>query len=177
DEMAKKFFRITVVAIAFMIVVGLCACRTQYVPVETIRTEYREADTTAIYNQLLLLFESRNHKESTSDSLVDRIKETVILNEKGDTAKHIRDRYVYISTNREKELETENKTLRDSLSLLNTRMEAIKTDSIPVIVTVERELSTWEKAKIDFGGIAMGGLVVSVVGIALLAWLARKRRK
>ena len=175
--MAKKFFWFIVAIITFMVIVGLCGCRTQYVPVETIRTEYREADTTAIYNRLLKLFESRKEKESTSDSLVDRTKETVILNENGDTAKHIRDRYVYISTNREKELEVENKMLRDSLSLLNTRLEAIKTDSIPVIVTVERELSRWEKAKIDFGGIAIGGLVVSVAGIALLAWLAWKRRK
>ena len=132
-----------------MVIVGLCGCRTQYVPVETIRTEYREADTTAIFNRLLKIFESRKEKESKSDSLVDRTKETVILNENGDTAKHIRDRYVYISTNREKELETENKTLRDSLSVLNTRMEAIKTDSIPSIVTVERKLSRWEKVKMD----------------------------
>lgn len=172
--MAKKFFWFIVAIITFMVIVGLCGCRTQYVPVETIRTEYREADTTAIYNRLLLLFESRNQKESRSDSLVDRTKETVILNENGDTAKHIRDRYVYISTNREKELETENKTLRDSVSMLNTRLESIKTDSIPVPYPVERELSTWEKAKIDFGGIAIGGLVVSVVGIALLAWLRKK---
>ena len=175
--MAKKFFWFAVAVIIFMVTVGLCGCRTQYIPVETVRTEYREADTTAIYNRLLKLFESRKEKESRSDSLVDRTKETVILNEKGDTAKHIRDRYVYISTNREKELETENKTLRDSLYVLNARFESIKTDSIPVIVTVERELSRWEKAKIDFGGIAMGGLVASVVGIALLAWLAWKRRK
>ena len=175
--MAKKFFWFIVAIITFMVIVGLCGCRTQYVPVETIRTEYREADTTAIYNRLLNLFESRKEKESTSDSLVDRTKETVILNENGDTAKHIRDRYVYISTNREKELETENKTLRDSLSLLNTRLEAIKTDSIPVIVTVERELSRWEKAKIDFGGIVLGGLGVSILIIALLVWFAMKRAR
>ena len=175
--MAKKFFWFAVAVIIFMVTVGLCGCRTQYIPVETVRTEYREADTTAIRNSLLRLIESRKEREARSDSFVDRTKETVILNENGDTAKHIRDRYVYISTNREKELETENKTLRDSLSLLNIRMEAIKTDSIPVIVTVERELSRWEKAKMDFGGIAIGGLVVSVVGIALLAWLAWKSRK
>lgn len=175
--MAKKFFWFIVAIITFMIIVGLCGCRTQYVPVETIRTEYREADTTAIYNRLLLLFESRNQKESRSDSLVDRTKETVILNEKGDTAKHIRDRYVYISTNREKELETENKTLRDSLYVLNARFESIKTDSIPVPYPVERELSTWEKAKMDFGGIVLGGLGVSILIIALLVWFAMKRAR
>lgn len=166
--MAKKFFWFIVAIITFMVIVGLCGCRTQYVPVETIRTEYREADTTAIYNRLLKLFESRKEKESRSDSLVDRTKETVILNENGDTAKHIRDRYVYISTNREKELETENKTLRDSLYVLNARFESIKTDSVPSIVTVERKLTTWEKTRLNTWGWIAAGLLLSLV------WIGRK---
>ena len=172
--MAKKFFWITVVAIAFMIVVGLCGCRTQYVPVETIRTEYREADTTAIYNSLLRLIESRKERVKRSDSLIDRTKETIVINDRGDTTRHNKERIVYKATVRETELETENKTLRDSLSVLNTRMEAIKTDSIPSIVTVERKLSRWEKAKMDLGGIALGGLGASVLIIALLVWSAMK---
>ena len=175
--MAKRFFWFLVAVVAFIVTVGLAGCRTQYVPTETVRIEYREADTTAVYNRLLRLFESRKEKESRSDSLIDREKETVVLNENGDTTRHDKERFVYISTNREKELETENKMLRASLSLLNTRLESIKTDSIPVIVTVERELGRWEKVKMDFGGIAIGGLVVSVVGVAILAWMARKRRR
>lgn len=167
-------------AIAFILLLlacAMCGCRTQYVPMETVRTEYKEADTTAIYNRLLNIFESRKEKESKSDSLIDRTKETVVINEHGDTTRHDKERIIYRATAREKELEVENKTLKDSLSVLNTRLESIQTDSIPFIVPVERKLSTWEKAKMDFGGIAIGGLIASVIIIAILACLARKRRK
>lgn len=155
-----------------------CKTVTRYIPVERVRAEYWEADTTAIYNRLLKIFESRKEKESKFDSLVDRTKETVIINEKGDTTRHDRERTVYKSTKREKELETENKTLRDSLSVLNTRLESIKTDSVPSIVPVERELSKWEKAKMDFGGMAIGGSGVLFIGLCIaVVWLIKGKRK
>lgn len=163
-------------AVMFIVTICLCGCRTtRYIPVETVRTEYREADTTAIYNRLLKIFESRREKEVKSDSLIDREKETVVLNEKGDTTRHDKERIIYRATQREKELEVENKTLRDSISVLNVRFESIKTDSVPSIVPVERELSRWEKAKMDFGGMAIGGLAV-VLCIAVI-WLIKKYRK
>lgn len=156
---------------------GGCTKRI-YVPVESVHTEYRAADTTAIYNRLLKIFESRKEKESKSDSLIDREKETVVLNIQGDTVRQIQTRYVYRAAQREKELETENKTLRDSLSVLNTRLEAIKTDSIPSIVTVERELSKWEKVKMDFGGAAIGGAAVLFIALCVaVVWLIKKGKK
>ena len=177
--MSKKFFGFVVAAIAFMIVVGLCGCKSvKYVPMETVKTEYREADTAAIYNRLLKLVESRKEKESKSDSLVDREKETVVLNVQGDPVRSTRTRYVYLSSNREKELESENKTLRDSLSLVNTRLESIKTDSVPSIVTVERELSKWKKVKMDFGGMAIGGAGVLFIALCVaIVWLIKRGRK
>lgn len=169
-----------VVCIPLIYVSLLCGgcTRKVYVPVESVRTEYREADTTAIFSRLLNIFESRKEKQSKSDSLVDRTKETIVLNEKGDTTRHDKEHTVYKSTQREKELETENKTLRDSLSVLNTRLESIKTDSVPSIVTVERELSKWEKAKMDFGGMAMGGAGVLFIALCIaVVWLIKKRKK
>lgn len=180
-ELLSEWGRATAAAAIAFIMLALaclmCGCRTQYVPVETVRTEYREADTTAIYNRMKSIFESKREKTSRVDSLVDRIKETVVLNEQGDTTRHDKVRIVYKATAREKELEVENKTLQDSISVLNTRLESIQTDSVPLIVPVERKLSTWEKAKMNFGGIAFGGMIVAVAVIAVLAWLARKRRK
>lgn len=86
---------------------------------------------------------------------------------------------VYHSSKREKELETENKTLRDSVSALNTRLESIKTDSVPTIVTVERKLSLWEQTKMDFGGMAIVVLVVGFLAVgatvAFRIWMIRKR--
>lgn len=177
SEWGRAVVSMVIAFILLLLMCLMCGCRTQYVPMETVRTEYIEADTTAIYHRLLKQFESRREKESRSDSLIDRIKETVVLNEHGDTTRHDKERIVYKATAREKELEVENKTLRDSLFVLNTRLESIQTDSIPLIVPVERKLSTWEKAKMDFGGIAFGGMIVAVAVIAVLAWMARKRRK
>lgn len=176
DAILGFLLTIAITALIFLcLLCGGCS-RKIYVPVESVRTEYRDADTTAIFNRLLKIFESRREKEVKSDSLIDREKETVVLNEKGDTTRHDKERIVYRATAREKELESENKTLKDSLSVLNTRLESIKTDSIPSIVTVERELSRWEKAKMDFGGMAMGGLIAVVV-LFIIVWLIKKFKK
>ena len=167
----------TVFAIAFLAILALmCSCtKALYVPVETVRTEYKDADTTAIYERLLQSLESRREKEVRSDSIVDREREVVVLKENGDTARYDRERIIYRSTNREKELEVENKMLRDSIYSLNSRFEAIKSDSIPSIVTVERELSRWEKVKMDFGGMAIGAIIVALC--FAVVWLIKRFRK
>lgn len=178
-EMGKKFFCSVVTAVALMGAMGLCGCspKVRHVPVETVRTEYREADTAAIYNRLLMMFESRREKESRSDSIIDREKETVVLNVQGDTVRLTRTQYVYVSSKREKELERENKTLRDSLSVLNIRLESIKTDSVPVIVPVERELSRWERVKMDFGGLMAGAVgVLAICVAAIIGWMFLRRK-
>lgn len=174
-EWSRAVASVTIIIALILLACFMCGCRSvKYVPMETVKTEYVEADTTALYNSLLRLFESRKEKESKSDSLIDREKETVVLNIQGDTVRQIQTRYVYRSSQRETELETENKTLRDSLSALNTRFESIKTDSVPSVVTVERELSKWEKTKMDFGGIAIGGVIVGLC--VAVVWLARRRK-
>lgn len=175
--MAKKFFWFSVAVIIFMAVVGLCGCKTQYIPKETVRTEYREADTTAIFNRLLKFFESRRERESRSDSLVDRTKETVVLDENGDTTRHATERIVYRSSRHEKELEQKVSEQDSIIKDLRTQISSVKADSIQVPYPVERKLTKWEQTKMDFGGIAIGGLGASAIIIAMLAWLARKRRK
>ena len=165
--------------IYFFLLAGLamlCSCRTttKYVPVERIRTEYREADTTGLFNRLLRIVESRKEKTLRVDSIIDKEKELVVMNEKGDTTRHNKERIIYRATEREKELEKENKTLRDSLSVVNARLESVRADSVPVPYPVERELSKWERAKIDYGGKAILGLGVMVVVCIAVVWLARK---
>lgn len=161
--------------IAF-VCLSLCGCtRTTYVPVESVRTEYKEADTTAIYNRLRNFFESMYRRETSKDSVIDRSKETVVLTENGDTARHDKERIVYVSSLREKELEHKLSQRDSIIDALCLRLESVKVDSIPIPYMVERELSRWEQTKMDFGGFALGGIAV-VLCIAVL-WLIRKFRK
>ncbi|MDE5807512.1 MAG: hypothetical protein K2H76_05295 [Muribaculaceae bacterium] len=151
--------------------------RKVYVPVERVRTELVRSDTSAMFDRLLRIVESRRQREVKTDSLVDRENVTVVLNIQGDTVKVVRTKYIYRSTEREKELESENKTLRDSISFLSTRLESIKADSVPVIVPVERELSRWEQTKMDFGGAAMVSAVLLFVGLCIAVWWLIKIKK
>ncbi len=50
-------------------------------------------------------------------------------------------------------------------------------DSVKVSVPypVERKLSAWEQTKQDFGGIAIGGLIVALIAVVWLVF--RKRRR
>lgn len=148
---------------------------TRYVPVETVRTEWREADTTAIYDRLRSFFESLYSRETSSDSVVERNKETVVLKEDGDTARHDKERIVYVSSRREKEL-VHKLSQRDSIiDALRLQLASVKSDSIPVPYPVERQLSRWEQAKMDFGGVALG-MIVAAVCVAVV-WLVRRFRK
>lgn len=146
---------------------------TKYVPIKTVHTEYREADTTAIYNRLLRLFESRMERETRADSLVDRTKELVVLTETGDTARHDTERIIYRSTSYEKELEHKVREQDSIISSLRTQLSSVKSDSIQVPYPIEKPFTRWQQTKMDFGGMAMGG-----VGIALclaVVWLIKRR--
>lgn len=152
---------------------ALCGCApAKYVPVETVRTEYIEADTAAIYNRLALLFESLRQSESRSDSLIDHTKETVVLKENGDTARHDRERIIYRATAREKELERMVRQQDSVINAIRAQLSSAKIDTIREPYPVEKELTRWQKAKMDFGGMAFG-----VSGAALIFILTAAIRK
>ena len=167
-------FSLTFLTLLLLLV--MCGCKTQYVPVpeyhlETVRTD------TAIYNAILRTFrESVLSRQQSSDSLTHILKETTTLNEQGDTTKHDKTEYIYMSSQKETEYNQIIKEQRDSIGILNARLESVKADSVPVPYPVERELTRWEKTKMDFGGAAIWGLGGALIAIGILAWLARKRR-
>lgn len=166
------------IAILMMLAVAIMASgctRTVYEPVETVRTEYVEADTTGLYERLRDFFESMYSRETSSDSVIDRQKETVVLKENGDTARHDTERIVYVSSRREKELEHEVRQRDSIIDSLRLQLASVKSDSIPVPYPVERKLSRWEQTKMDLGGIALGGVAVALC--AAVIWLIRKFRK
>lgn len=158
------------------LLVPLCGCspRTVHVPPE-IRTEYKETDTAAIYERARLFFEAMFHRDVSSDSVIDRQTEKVVLKENGDTARHDRERVIYVSSRREKELEHKLSECDSIIRALRLQLESEKKDSIPVPYPVVRELSRWEQTKMDFGGFALGG-VAAALCIAVV-WLIRKFRK
>lgn len=160
--------------LAMAVLVSGCS-PTKHMPVERVRTEYVNADTTGLYERMRSFFESQRLKETSSDSLIDRTKETVVLRENGDTARHDKERIVYVASYREKELEHKVQQQDSIIKALRLKLESVKSDSRPVPYPVEKQLTKWEQAKMDFGGIAIGA-VIAVVCIAVI-WLIRKFRK
>lgn len=167
---------VAIVAACIVFFFFLTGCtNTKYVPVERVRTERVEADTTAIYNRLLSYFEAMRQKETSRDSLIDHTKETVILKENGDTARHDRERIVYRASHREKELERELRQRDSVVNDLRTQLQSVKADSIPVPYPVERKLSWWEQTKMDLGGFALA--VIAAALCVAVVWVVRRGRR
>lgn len=167
--------------VVVMLTLALTSCTKRvYVPVERAVTqiEYRDADTTALMNRWRSLIESMRQTERTSDSVVDREKETVTLNDHGDTIGHYKERNTYVSSKREKELEHVISEKNDTIKELRTRLASVKVDSVYVEkpVEVERPLTKWEQTKMDFGGMFLGGLIAVVVA-AVIGWIVKRKKR
>lgn len=106
----------------------LSSCRTQYIPVETVKTEYRTRDS--------IRYDSIYHRDS------------VYVAVKGDTVYKYKYKYLY------------------KYQYINKTDTLIKTDSIPISYPVEKQLSKWQKFKLDFGGVAM--LIAIMIVIVIL---------
>lgn len=91
------------------------------------------------------------------DSVI--MRDSVVVFQKGDTVTitKYRDRY------RVKELTD---------TVYQSAIDSVK---ISVPYPVERELSRWERTKMDFGGMAIGALVIALC--VVVAWLIKKFRK
>lgn len=166
-----------ILAVLTLALVVLSCAPMKYVPVESVRTECIKADTTGMYERMLRFFESQHLKETSSDSVIDRTKETVVIKDNGDTARYDKERIVYVSSRREKELEHKVQQQDSIIEDLYIQLASVKTDSIPVPYPVERSLSRWEQAKMDFGGMAMGTVAGAVCMAVVWIILRFKRRK
>lgn len=116
----------------------LSACTsTKYVPVESVRTEYRDREIEKLVS--------------------DTVRDTRLVWVKGDTIREIRN--------------------REHLRLVSVHDTCFveRNDTIRVPYPVERQLTRWQQAKMDFGGFAMGGVVIALC-IAVV-WLIKKFRR
>ena len=84
------------------------------------------------------------------------MQDSVYIKEKGDTIYM----YKYKYLNRYK--------------LLTDTMYVNRTDTIYNVVEIEKQLTKWQKVKLDLGGFAFGGIVVLIIGIIFA--LIRKRK-
>lgn len=89
-----------------------------------------------------------------SKVLVDSVytRDSVYLEAKGDTIFKQEFKYIY-----------KYKSLIDTIY-------SIQVDSIRVPYPVEKQLSRWEKIKLDMGGVAIGGIVVLIALIVFKFW-------
>jgi hypothetical protein len=148
-----KLFRI------FLMTFLLAGCtRTVYVPMPSVSVERNDHSVNATD------IEKDRSRESTREQVTSDTKVTV--NENGDTLR-TDTRFIYL---RDRETERENERLRAIVDSLRS----VKVDSVPVPYPVERELSRWERTKVDFGGYAMA-LLGAVIAVAV-TWLARRRK-
>ena len=156
-----------------------CSPEVRYVPQERVIYRSEEADTAKFMALIRSLREHVTQKESRIESLVHKEsdKETIVLNDRGDTIARDRNHNenIHLSSEERSEYERTIESQRDSIRELERRLSSVRTDSIPVPYPVERKLTRWEKVKMDFGGIAIGA-IIAVVCIAVV-WLIRKFRK
>lgn len=141
---------------------------TKYIPVESVRTEYRDVDTAVLYDIFVKRYEASMEREMLSDSVIDRTRETVVLLENGDTARHDRERLIYRASKSDRELESKVRA-QDSIirELRASNMTAVS-DTIRIPYPVEtvkevaRERSWWETMLLWTGGIAILVALISV---------------
>lgn len=125
-------------AAAVCAMAALSGCTsTRYVPIETVRTEWRDREVTR--------------------ATADTVNNTRVIFVKGDT----------VIDYREKE-RIRNVEIHDTCYVA-------RTDTVGVPYPVERRLSRWEQAKIDYGGAAIG-VVLSLLCVAV-AWLLKCFRR
>lgn len=176
-DSAMTTLKIVIAAICIAgaaILLGSCT-RKVYVPTETVRTEYREADTTKMYERIVALLQSRHDSDTRTDSLIDRERQTVVLNTAGDTIRLTETRYIRTASTREHELEKEVERL-DSLNReMRMQMATVKTDSIAVPYPIERPLTAWQQTRMAIGDITLCTLAVALC--IAVAWLITKYKK
>lgn len=145
--------------IACAIISMLFGCRTtRYVPVESVRTEYKDrvvAVRDTVRDSVLMLNDVYRH-----DSV------SVML--RGDTV-YIERWHTLLQSSSLQNRAERSKAVHDTLYVT-------RTDSVMVPMPVERKLTKWERAKMDFGTAAIVIAAMAIIaGIVILAWWLRRK--
>lgn len=148
---------IIVALIISVIVFWLCGCTTQYVPVETVRTEYKtKTDTVKV-----------------SDTIRTE-KETILREARPEDSAMIAKLGIKLQDNERLLI-----LLRNQLTEANSKQyeshtdTIIKTDSIQVPYPVEKNLTKWQQFKMDFSEWIIGIILMS--SLLFCFYLARRK--
>lgn len=167
----KKYVCFMCWLVLLFFIFSLIGCSTQYVPVETVRTERVEVHDT------VTIVDSTAHSDSTAT-------ETKMLLQKVDSG--------YLALlgiiNAPKEawlLQTE-KTTKQKITekeyhedKQKQSSDSVRTEVIEVPYPVERKLNKWESFCIDYGKVMVGTTlaVVAILLFLIARWLTKRRRK
>ena len=148
--------------IACVIISILCGCRsTRYVPVERVRTEYKDrvvAVHDTVRDSVLMLNYVYRH-------------DSVSVLSRGDTV-YVERWHTLLQSSSLQNRAERSKAAHDTLYV-------DRTDSVRVPVPVERKLAKWEKAfRVAKNVFAVAGVVVTLTVMAFVVlWLIERRKK
>lgn len=129
---------------------------TQYVPVETVRTEYLHSTDTV------------KEKDSTyrEKETIIREADSAMIAKLGLKLKDNERAILILQKELEKQINSKSESKTDTV---------IKTDSVQVPYPVEKQLTKWQQVCIDYGKLTMGATIILVIFIII--WIVRRFRK
>ena len=148
----------------------LIGCKSKRIVTETVRTEYinRYIHDTIRVDNLTQIF------DSVRTSVIESVKDCVIIVK--DTAGNVINTAQWHYRDTSKEL-SHSKEKVDSTAYFRSVIDSlrrVKNDSVYVKKEVEKELSLWDKAKIQFGGWAF---IIVAATIIYLTWFIKRKDK
>lgn len=157
-----------------LVVMPLGCTRTVYVPVESKQIDSLAINTVNQAESFQTLIEQLQTTVCRRDSVVIRYSVIVVVNSDGDV----------VSKERFHDLQhgySRDETVFQLQARYDSIIDAQRQDIVSILqsientpLPVERELSEWEKIKMDLGGITLG--VIACVLLYIILWLVKKFR-
>ena len=148
----------------------LIGCKGKEIVTETVRTEYIDRyvhDTIHIENLSQII-------DSVRQSVIESRRDCIVIVK--DTAGNVINtaQWHFKDTNKELSHSTEKVDSTAYFRSVIDSLRRVKQDSVYVKKEVEKELSLWNKTKIQFGGVAF---VIVAATIIYLTWFIKRKDK
>lgn len=147
------------VVIMFLVVLLLFSCKSiQYVPVETVRTEYKTKTDTVKVSDTIRTEKETILREAMPEDSAMIAKLGIRLQDNERLLILLRNQFTEANS---KQYESHTDTV-------------IKKDSVQVPYPVERKLTKWQQLKVDWGGWALLGIVL--ISLFSIIYIIRRYR-